>query len=455
MAKFQSSDTGCVLALEYESSVADASSSGNNGTLVGGATYHDSGIKGKCLTLDGSGDYVTHGHAASFDFTSACTISAWIYKPSFNPNQTIISKRSAWSSTGIPFEFNTDGGNITVRFIGNTVHSVAHGMSINTWYHVVATWDGSTVKMYINNAEVFSTAFSGTITTNAADVTVGALPDGSENFDGRIDRLFVYNLAKSTTDIADEYNQFVHMTSSKADSATGTALSVAMPTGTTTGDFVVVLAQANGQTTIVDNNGSTPFTEDINDYKPNTTNGHTLSIFSRTIQGGDPSTYAFTSGASGRWSLIAIRFYHTSSPSYDVSPSTSNASNTDDASSGTMVNPAITTVAAYAVHVTLGCWDTSAYGTITTPTGYSIIQNANTAGEPMHASFKNIITPGSTGTTTIVNTEFGARIGLSFSVKGAGGVLIKTKNGLAQASIKTYNGLATASVKSVNGLSNV
>ena len=42
--------------------------------------------------------------------------------------------------------------------------------------------------------------------------------------------------------------------SSKADSTTGTALSLAMPTGTTAGDFVVVIAHANGQTTIADNN---------------------------------------------------------------------------------------------------------------------------------------------------------------------------------------------------------
>lgn len=40
-------------------------------------------------------------------------------------------------------------------------------------------------------------------------------------------------------------------------------------------------------------------------------------------------------------------------------------------------------------------------------------------------------------------------------VSDGGGSLIKTINGLAQASVKTVNGLASASVKTVNGLSNV
>ncbi len=203
--------------------------------------------------------------------------------------------------------------------------------------------------------------------------------------------------------------------SSKNDSTTGTAITVAAPSGAVAGDFVVCVVVANGQTTIADNNGSTPFTEDINDYKPNTANGHTLSIFSRQIQSGDPSTYAFTSGASGRWAIIAMCW--NGSHSYDVSPSTSNATNDDSASSGTINAPSITTTVDNAHHVTLCTWDTGTTGTITTPSGYTLLQNANSGGEPTHASYKNIATAGATGATQHDNTEFGAMISLSFSVK--------------------------------------
>lgn len=205
--------------------------------------------------------------------------------------------------------------------------------------------------------------------------------------------------------------------SSKNDDATGTAITVAAPSGATTGDFVVCIVQANGQTTIADNNGATPFTAapNFSDYKPNTSNGHTISVFSRTIEAGDPSTYAFTSGASGRWSIIAICFSGTSI-SFDVAPNTANAANDDSASTGTINAPSIN-VAASTIHAVFCGWDTSSYGTITTPTGYTLLQNANTDGEPLHASYKEFGSSGATGAVSIANTEFAAMIASSFSVK--------------------------------------
>lgn len=244
--------------------------------------------------------------------------------------------------------------------------------------------------------------------------------------------------------------------SSKADSTTGTALSLARPTGTTTGDFVVVIAQANGQTTIADNNGSTPFTiaPNFTNYKPNTTNGHTVTLFSRTIQAGDPSTYNFTSGASGRWGIIAITYRDSSAPSFDVAPNTANAANDDSASTGTINAPSITTGVANTIHTVFCGWDTSATGTITTPSGYTLLQNANSGGEPLHASYKAIATASATGTVQNVNTEFGAMIASSFSVKGvasaSGPANLKSYNTNVKSNIKSINTNAIANIKSLD-----
>ncbi len=221
-----------------------------------------------------------------------------------------------------------------------------------------------------------------------------------------------------------------YRSSSKNDSNTGTALSVAAPSGATTGDKVVVIVHANGQTTIVDNNGSTPFTENVNDYQPNTSNGHTVSVFSRTIQSGDPSTYNFTSGASGRWAVVAVCLQKGAGETieFDVSPNTANFANADNSSTGDHTNPSITTGVANTIHITFCGWDTSATGTITTPSGYTLAQNTNSGGEPLHVSYKAIVSAGATGTTFITNTEFGARIGGSFSLKVTTSATDYTKN---------------------------
>lgn len=208
-----------------------------------------------------------------------------------------------------------------------------------------------------------------------------------------------------------------YRSSSSNDDPTGTAISVAKPSGAASGDFVVCIVQANGQTTIADNNGSAAFTvaPNFSNYKPNTGSGHTVSVFSRTLDGTEGSTFDFTSGASGRWSVIAICW--NGAHAFDVAPNTANAANDDSASTGNITCPAITTGVANAHHVTFCCWDSSLYGTITTPTGYTLLQNASTDGEPMHASYKNIVSAGSTGTVGHSNTEFAAMITASFSVK--------------------------------------
>lgn len=205
--------------------------------------------------------------------------------------------------------------------------------------------------------------------------------------------------------------------SNQNSSSTGTAITVSAPAGTTTGDLVVCIIQGNGQETLSDNNGGTPFTEapNFSDYKPNTSNGHVMSVFYRVIQAGDPSTYAFTLSASSRWAIVAIAISGTN-PTFDVAPNTANAANDDSASTGTINAPAITVVD-NSIHIVFCGWDTGAIGTITTPAGYTLAANANGGGEPTHASYKAFASGGSTGAVQCANTEFGAIIASSFSVK--------------------------------------
>lgn len=160
------------------------------------------------------------------------------------------------------------------------------------------------------------------------------------------------------------------------------------------------------------------FTEQIDDYKPNTSSGHTMSVFSRVIEAGDPTTYNFTLGASGRWAAVAICATDSSTPTDDVAPSTTNAGNRDSAGDGNATTASITTGVDNAAHIIVAGWDTGAIGTITTPSGYTLLANANGGGQPTHVAYKVITPAGATGTTTPTNTEFAAYITFSFSIKG-------------------------------------
>lgn len=235
-----------------------------------------------------------------------------------------------------------------------------------------------------------------------------------------------------------------------ASATTGTDATVAITVSN--GDVVIASVHFNNQTTIVDNNGATAYTEDINDYKPNTTGGHTLSIFSRRWATGEPTTLHFTGGASGRWSIVVDVWQSPNASSiYDVAPSTSNAANADNSSATTINAPTITTLTANAIHVVHGYFDDGSGGNPSGPAGYSAGGVDN--DEPQGAFYKVIAAAGATGAQTVTGTTSCPRIALSYAIKDIGtSSAIKTVNGLAIASVKTVNGLAIASVKTVNGL---
>lgn len=89
---------------------------------------------------------------------------------------------------------------------GNTLYGYINNTKINAsistpteWNHYVMTYDGSTQKIYINGILETSQALSGTIPTNAKDLRIGDL------FEGTIDDVKIYNRSLSANEISKEY----------------------------------------------------------------------------------------------------------------------------------------------------------------------------------------------------------------------------------------------------------
>lgn len=173
----------------------------------------------------------------------------------------------------------------------------------------------------------------------------------------------------------------------------------------------------------------------VSDYKPNTTGGHTVSIYSRTIQSGDPSTYNFTMGATGRWSIIADTYKSPNTTSFfDVAPSTSNAANADNSDAATIDAPTITTLTAKAIHVVHGYFDDGAAGNPSGPSGYYAAGADN--DEPQVAVLKHITTASATGAQTVTGTSVAPRIALSYAIRDINSVVASV---LAKAIFMTTN----------------
>jgi hypothetical protein len=207
--------------------------------------------------------------------------------------------------------------------------------------------------------------------------------------------------------------------SSKNSADSGTAITVAAPAGTDTGDVVVVVIHGNGETSFVDNNGATPFTENLADY---TTGGTTISVFSRRIQAGDPATYAFTLGASNRWSIVAVALQNPHDTDvYDIAPAEGNTYVGSGA--GTMVDfLSITTLTDNAIHLVACCVDSGTAGVSATPAGYTHLQTTTAGQQVVSVCYKSIAATGATGTGTFtLDTDSVDRITLSFAIKSSTG----------------------------------
>ena len=196
---------------------------------------------------------------------------------------------------------------------------------------------------------------------------------------------------------------------SSTGTGSGTAISVAAPTGTTTGDLVVVFITGNTASTFVDNNGATPFTEDMEFLA---TSGDTAAVlYSRRIQAGDPTTYAFTRGGADRWTAHAVTFQNPhATTNYDVvAQGREQAGNT---TTGTTVN--ITTLNAGSIHCAALANDLLNNAFTALPATYDTQQDSG----QQRAAFmtKTITLPGATGEQTFTWTTLCNYASLSFAI---------------------------------------
>src|SRR2546430_9039414 len=80
------------------------------------------------------------------------------------------------------------------------------GLGLNTWTHLAGTFDGATMRLYVNGVEVASQAQTAALTATAGTLQIGADSYTGENFAGRIDEVRIYNRALTAAEIQADMN---------------------------------------------------------------------------------------------------------------------------------------------------------------------------------------------------------------------------------------------------------
>ncbi|MHA2245220.1 MAG: DUF2341 domain-containing protein, partial [Candidatus Hodarchaeales archaeon] len=196
--------------------IKDSTVNSFDGTSTGGMTSGDlvSGQIHKSIDFDGDNDYIDVGTNSSLKLTSAFTVEGW-----YNGiTDTVNEDRAPLYSNG--FDFNNDIG---IRVQGfhqsdNKKARITYGNGTfldfvesdndiieNTWNHLATTYDGSTLKLYINGIKQIEEG-TWSIAYNSAAGYIGAYPSNAfHRFNGSLDEIRVSSVVRSSDWILTEY----------------------------------------------------------------------------------------------------------------------------------------------------------------------------------------------------------------------------------------------------------
>lgn len=182
----------------------DATVFNRNGTVTGTPNWSSDCGGNPVFSFDGSTQYITVANASDFQPTSMLSVCAWVKGNTWKDGSggdvdTILRKGDATPNN---YNLCISSGKVmfcldaadTAGILSNTV------LSPGVWYHVAATWDGTTAKIYINGVLDASAAKAAPIGTDTRLIYIGGR-SGTDYFNGMLRDVRLYNRPLTATEI--------------------------------------------------------------------------------------------------------------------------------------------------------------------------------------------------------------------------------------------------------------
>ncbi|MEQ9049213.1 MAG: LamG-like jellyroll fold domain-containing protein, partial [Marinoscillum sp.] len=204
---------GLVAYYPFNGNANDESENENDGTVNGATLTSDRhGNSNSAYDFSGAGGYSSPAidipRAPELEPTNAITVSAWV-NPDNYENTGIVCKRN--SANGRPYNSYSIsfGGDKKFSFTVSTTATGDDGYGLiqktdfeyGTWNHVVGTYDGSKVSLYVNGVLETDTVASGSIVYSSLDLYFGRTGASNYTYDGRLDEVRIYNRALKPAEI--------------------------------------------------------------------------------------------------------------------------------------------------------------------------------------------------------------------------------------------------------------
>ena len=200
---------------------------GNPASYPGsGSTWTDLAGSGLTTTLFGSptyssanGGYLSFAPASSqYGQTSASltaltrwTVEIWHYYSATNGSGNPCILSEVWNSTPINFTIGSAafGGNTTLQaaYFNSVWYYTASNYSLPSvgWYQIVGTYDGTNIKLYINNVLTQTQASAGTPASSGLGIRLMRRWDLGDYWGGRLAIVRIYNRALLASEVTTNY----------------------------------------------------------------------------------------------------------------------------------------------------------------------------------------------------------------------------------------------------------
>ena len=183
---------------------SDRSEFGNNVTFKGSPKLQE-GVFGKALKLDGK----TYGEIAdhdSLDIVDEITIEFWAIVEG-DSTQSGVEKGRSWGSGLYNLAANYRGESTLLQFFDLpdqcNDENTGPGIKDGKWHFLAGTWDGKTIRLYIDGKLEAEMKCPGKLTPNDDPLFIGARGGERRFLTGALDEIKVYNYALTE----DELNQ--------------------------------------------------------------------------------------------------------------------------------------------------------------------------------------------------------------------------------------------------------
>jgi hypothetical protein len=202
---------GLIAYYKFEGNTNDSSSGGNNAIDIGGLTYGN-GISGKAIIFNGDQTkYAKIPYKETFNVGSKLTLTAWFNKPEesidMNPLITKGKESEDFTLWGI-----NKGSSLLLNWskenqFWESPKEDALDLAPKKWNFVAVTYDGTTVKNYLNGVLQYQNNYSHPISDSKEDLFIGiSFPGDLEVCKASVDELRVYNRALESTEIVEIFN---------------------------------------------------------------------------------------------------------------------------------------------------------------------------------------------------------------------------------------------------------